>query len=114
MGKPTTLETIAANVRWLQSSQEMTNKALSKRSGVSLRMIGKVRNAENCSIETADMIASVFRLTGWHLLNPNLQRDPAALAELEKIESAWFNTSEQGRALLKSAAAAADQMKEVL
>lgn len=69
------LEILSENLKGLMASSAMlkSQNALSKKSGVNQRTIGRTINQENWpTLDTIDQLARVFRLQSWQLLAANL------------------------------------------
>ena len=90
-----------------------TNRKLAKASGVSDRMIGKIRNKESIpSIDVTEKLASAFGLTGWQLLIPDLQEDLAKSGKLDRLIDNYSHASAEDRDFLDRAAEQAAKFRK--
>lgn len=87
------------------SIREWNQLELSKKSGVSQRMISAILSQESgCSVETADALAHAFGLHGWHLIMPNLTEDLLKSKAVQELFDSYINATPEGRALIDAMA----------
>jgi transcriptional regulator with XRE-family HTH domain len=92
---------LAKNLRALLLVHEMTERDLAKASGVSQGQINNILNCRtSCSIETAEALAQVFGLTGWHLLLHGLTDELLSSPTIAKMVDSYIRMNGEGRALL--------------
>lgn len=98
MQRPKPKETLAKNLKMLMDETGIKVSALSKSSGVSVRMILYILKEEKtATIDTANDLAAVFRLDGWSLLMPDLRADLMKNGRLTKLVKNYLTASQQGR-----------------
>lgn len=79
-------ETLVINLKMLMTKTNTSSADLSKRSGVSKRMIDYILNGDRKpSVELAGDLAEAFGLTGWQLIMPSLPYDLAKDGTLDKL-----------------------------
>ena len=101
MNRKSTVETLARNLEHLMDISGMNKPALSRKSGVSERMIAYILKGEKTStIETAQRLAEVFGLEGWHLIMPNLPHDLEHSKRFNKLVQRYLNSSEDGKTMI--------------
>jgi len=99
--RPRTRDVLARNLRALMTAHEMTERALSQSSGVSQGQINNILNGRtSCSIETAEALAQVFGLAGWHLLLHGLNEELLASPTIGKMVDGYIRMNGEGRALV--------------
>lgn len=82
--RPLPRETLARNLSYLMDKHGLSCAALAKKSGVSAKTINNMQQTRfNVTLDSVDAVASVFGLTAWHLIMPNL---PADLIESKALE----------------------------
>jgi len=82
-----------------------TKAELSKKSGVSPRMIAYILSKERApSIEVTDALASAFGLTGWQIIMPNLSVEAIRNGKLEKLINDYSRSSDSGKELIETIA----------
>jgi transcriptional regulator with XRE-family HTH domain len=85
--------------------RDWTQMELSKKSGVSQRMISGILSEESgCSVETADALAHAFGLQGWHLIMPHLTEDLLKSKAVQALFDSYVNATPEGRALIDAMA----------
>ena len=62
--------TLSRNVEWLRQRTGWDWKRISKKSGVNISTLMRIRQMHNVNISTVDAIAGVFGLSAWQLLKP--------------------------------------------
>lgn len=98
MKKPTTAETVAANIKMLMQKTGINAPALSKKSHVPVRTIYSIIKLERTpGIDTTDDIAKAFGLNGWHLLMPGLQYDIIKNGALDKLIEDYSHCPEKSQ-----------------
>jgi transcriptional regulator with XRE-family HTH domain len=101
MKKKTTVESLAQNLTLLMQLTNMKKPELSRKSGVSPRMIAYILNAERrATIETVDDLAKVFGLEGWHLIMPSLPKDLKTSKALQRLVENYIESSGEGRGMI--------------
>jgi len=104
--RPNTRASLAKNLKTLMAIRGWNQIELSKKSGVSQRMISSILSQESgCSVETADAIAHAFGLEGWHLIMPHLSEDLLKSKAVQDLFESYINASPEGRALIDAMAA---------
>ncbi len=104
--RPSTRASLSKNLRTLMTIRAWNQMELSKKSGVSQRMISSILSEESgCSVETADALAHAFGLHGWHLIMPNLTEDLLKSKAVQDLIDSYLNASPEGRALIDAMAA---------
>lgn len=99
--RPRTRDILARNLRALLDRHEMSEKALSLSSGVSQSQINNILNVRtSCSIETAEALANVFGLTGWHLLLHNLPDDLLSSTAPARLVDSYLRMNGEGREII--------------
>ena len=89
-----------------------TQMELSKKSGVSQRMISSILSEESgCSVETADALAHAFGLHGWHLIMPGLTEDLLKSRAVQDLFESYITASPEGRALIDAMAVREKQLR---
>lgn len=105
MNKKHTVETLARNINFLMGAFSISRAELAKRSGVSPRMVAYICNAEKtATIETAQNLASVFGLEGWHLIMPNLPQDMKKTKHLSALLNNYLKANSEGREMIEKVA----------
>lgn len=93
-----TIETLIKNTKLLMRIHEMDEKALSKKSGVSLRMVYYVLSGERKpTIDIADKLASALGVTGWQLILPSLTETLAKNSRLNKLIDDYSKCSKESQ-----------------
>jgi transcriptional regulator with XRE-family HTH domain len=83
-------ETLIQNLTMLLNKTNMSVAELSRRSGVTGRMIHYILNRDRqASVEVAGKLASAFGLTGWQMIMPSLPYDLAKTGQLDKLIDAY-------------------------
>jgi len=96
--RPNTVETLSKNLSTLLAETGMTRQELSKKSGVSLRMVGYILTQERkASIDVAEDIAHAFGLTGWQIIMPGLKSRLARSGGLDRLIGNYNQTTDTGR-----------------
>ena len=86
------------NVRVLQRELGVNKSELSRRSGVSLRMINYILNGEKkASIAITEQLAKAFGLSGWQLLLPTLNAEMISTGSLDQLIADFSKSSREGR-----------------
>lgn len=99
--RPRTRDILARNLRALMQAHDMTERALSQSSGVSQGQINNILNVRtSCSIETAEALAQVFGLTGWHLLLHGLPDELVNSQTIGRMVDGYIRMNGEGRALI--------------
>lgn len=99
--RPSTVSTLATNLRELMRETGMSARAVSSKSGVSLRMINYILIGERkATLDVADRIAAVFGINGWQIIKPELKIDLARSGRLSKLVEHYESASEEGRQYL--------------
>ena len=99
--RPRTRDVLATNLRALMNVHDMTERQLSQSSGVSQGQINNILNRRStCSIETAEALAQVFNLTGWHLLLHGLPDELLSSPTIARMVESYMRMNGEGRALL--------------
>lgn len=99
--RPRTRDILARNLRALMAAHDMTERALAQASGVSQGQINNILNVRtSCSIETAEALAQVFGLTGWHLLLHGLTEDLLSSPTISRMVDGYIRMNGEGRALI--------------
>jgi transcriptional regulator with XRE-family HTH domain len=79
-------QTLVHNLNMLLNKTNISISELSRRSGVTGRMIHYILNGERTpSVDIAGKLAGAFGLTGWQLIMPSLPYDLAKTGELDKL-----------------------------
>jgi len=98
---PHTRDVHARNLRVLLNAHKMSERALSQASGVSQGQINNILNKRStCSVETAEALACVFGLTGWHLLLHGLPDELIDSPRIGDMVESYLKMNGQGRELL--------------
>lgn len=102
MSKKNTVITLARNLNMLmRASGNMSRADLARRSGVSARMVAYICNAEKTTtIETAQALAEVFGLEGWHLIMPNLPDGINRSKKLSMLLENYSGSSKEGKEMI--------------
>ena len=96
-------DVLARNLKMLLDAEEigMTKEHLSRKSGVSVRMINYILKKDRApTIDVIDNIASAFHLTAWELLTPNLDVSLVKSRRLEKLVNNYASASIEGRTFI--------------
>lgn len=106
MNKKKTVNNLAKNLNKLMTlSGGMTKAALSRKSGVSERMVAYICNAEKtATIETAEALAEVFGLSGWQIIMPELPDDITHTKATGKVMENYMQSSNEGKDLINMVA----------
>ncbi len=107
MVKLTTQENLVKNLRYLMRREDLSQSALSRKSGVSQKAISNILNPEvkqSPSIETIEKLARAFNLKGWHMIMPRLAEDCKNVVDFEQVYIDWLASNEKGRELIKMVA----------
>lgn|SRR6185369_16012904 len=103
--RPNTRTSLANNLKTLMAIRGWNQVELSRKSGVSQRMISAILSQESgCSVETADALAHTFGLQGWHLIMPNLTEDLLKSKAVQDLFESYVGASKEGRALIDAMA----------
>ena len=95
---PETMATLAGNLRGLMDLREWSEYDLAKASGVAQKTINNVLNQRSaCTVETAELLAQAFNLSGWQLLLPGLPAQVLTTPTLGSLVSNWVRSSTEGR-----------------
>lgn len=110
---PTRLQ-FAENLRYLIGVTGAQIKDISEKSGLSVSAIRKMRQGHNTSLDSFDAIARYFGLPLWLMINRNL---PALFKSenrewLERVMEMAGEISEEGRAVIEKAIAAAEAVRD--
>ncbi len=102
MTKLTTAKILVSNLKMLMKEHKITgNRHLSRISGVSDRMIGKILNHESIpTIEITEKLADAFGMTGWQLIIPSLKTDITKMKELEDVLKNYMEASDRDREVI--------------
>lgn len=96
--KPLPKETLAHNLSRLMDRQGHSERDLAKLARVSQKAINNILNQRSIAkLDTVEKIASVYGLTGWHLIMPNLNDDLLVPGRLEGLFNAYISSDEEGR-----------------
>ena len=99
--RPRTRDVLSRNLRALMDRHEMSERALAQSSGVSQGQINNILNQRtSCSIETAEALAHVFGLTGWHLLLHGLPDELLSSPSISRMVDAYVRMNGEGRELI--------------
>lgn len=91
-------ESLALNLAHLMERQGHSERDLAKLAKVSQKAINNILNQRSISkLDTVEKIASVYGLTGWHLIMPNLSDDLLQPGRLEGLFNAFISSNEEGR-----------------
>lgn len=96
-----TAEYLARNLAHLMEITGWSAKEVSKRSGVSPRMVSYMLTMERvASIEIAEDVARAFNLEGWHMIMPNLPADLEQSKALRKLVDDYIESSDDGKEMI--------------
>jgi transcriptional regulator with XRE-family HTH domain len=96
--RPKTTETLARNLNFLMDKYSYSEREVSKRSGVAPKTVNNMRNARTTStIENVDKVASVFGLSGWQMIVPDLPSDLVESRQLKSTLSNYMSADTEGR-----------------
>lgn len=99
-------ETLRKNLKMLMDKAEMDAKQLSQLSGISLRMVNYVLSGERgATVETAEKLAEPFKISGWQLIMPTLEKDISNNGHLQKLIENYQKADAQGKSLIEAIAA---------
>lgn len=109
-----TAATVITNLVTLMSDFGVDKQSLSKKSGVSPRMVAYVLSGERMpSLDVLDKLSVVFGITGWQLTIPNIKADLIKNGRLEKLVHSYIITSEDGRQYIDRVAERESHYKRV-
>lgn len=98
-------EVLAKNLQMLIDETGLKIAELSRRSGVSERMIRYILDQDRtASIDIVESLAAVFKLDGWHLVMPGLKLDLARTGKLQKLIGDYSVSSSEGREYIERVA----------
>jgi transcriptional regulator with XRE-family HTH domain len=96
---------LSNNIRVLMKEFPVSKAALSRKSGVSVRMIGYVLAKEKtATVDIVEQLAGAFGLAGWQLLIPNLTVELAKNGKLGKLIDNYARSSSDGRVYIERVA----------
>lgn len=97
---------LADNIRALRDARKWSNRHLSKLSGVSDRMIGKILDADGSkpTTETIDKLANAFGVEAWQLMIPNANIDKLLNKQFSRVVDAYSHATKKGRRILETQA----------
>lgn len=96
-----TADTLARNLAHLMELTGWNAKEVSKRSGVSPRMVSYILTKDRvASIEIAEDLAAAFNLEGWHLIMPNLPQDLEHTKSLSKLIQNYISAGAEGQDMI--------------
>lgn len=99
--KPTVTDVVVANLRSLMAETKTSKQVLSKKSGVSERMIAYILSKERTpTVDKTDALAGVFGLKGWQLQIPGIKAAIAKDGKLENLVANYNEMSDSGRQYL--------------
>lgn len=91
-------EALARNVRYLMDKSGMTETELERASGVSQKTINNVLwQRTSVTLDNVDKLASVWGLSGWQLIIPNLPDELIGDGSIAKIFRNYITSSTEGR-----------------
>ncbi len=93
-----TAKTIVKNLISLMAEFHIDKPELSKKSGVSPRMVSYILSGDRKpSIDVLDKLAEVLGISAWQLMIPNLHADLVKRGRLDKLIKSYASTTEDGR-----------------
>jgi transcriptional regulator with XRE-family HTH domain len=99
--KLTTTAAVARNLRALMEREELTQKQLAKKSGVSQRTISNVLSGSHePGIEIVDQLARAFKLEGWQLQMSGLPPELIGSDIMDRTVTALAQASPKGREMI--------------
>lgn len=105
--RPTTRETIAANLRMLmeQSSPPLSQHELARKAGVSQKSISNMLDPSRPGVSAGtldklDRVAAAFGLTSWHLLVPTLPDDIRECHRIGELVADYIVTPQSSREII--------------
>jgi transcriptional regulator with XRE-family HTH domain len=99
------IDTFIKNVKTLLAKNKWSNRELSKKSGVSDRLIGMYLNNESePSMGKAEKIANAFGFQLWQMQMPDFSPDIRTKGGLERICYAYIKSDKEGRQVMESTA----------
>ena len=89
---------VGIKLRLLREEAKMSQRDLSKASGVSQRQISNIENGLNsCSVLFAEKLGKVFGFTGSQLIDPNVPFDFKRAASLNRLVLAYSHGPDELR-----------------
>lgn len=102
MNNMTSKAVLAANLRKLMDTEQLSEAQTAKKTGVSQKGINKILNQEtSAGIDLIEKVAKAFKITTSQLLTPNIDKD-----EIELINS-YRLAPDQAKHMIRSVADAA-------
>lgn len=104
--KLSAIDILIQNIEMLKKEAgNMSNRELSRRSGVSDRAIGKTLNKESApAVDNVEKIAKAFGLESWQLMLPNLRADMKRSGHLDQLIADYMDSDDEGRRWIERAA----------
>lgn len=100
-----TSTTFSSNMRRLKNEMRLSSEEISKRSGVSERMVDYLLAGDRVpSVNVADAIGTAFGVTGWQMLYPDLTTDLAKRGHLKKLLENYSACSDSGKDFIEQVA----------
>lgn len=93
-------ENLARNIKFLMAKHghSVPELAAKLKGRVSRSTLHYILNCEKIArIDTAEQIANVYGLSGWHLISPTLQEDLENSPTLSALVSNYMTASEEGK-----------------
>lgn len=96
--KSEAVDVLVANLRALMRDTGTTKIALSKKSGVSQRMVAYILSKERTpTVDVAESLAKAFNLKGWQLMIPDINIEVAKSNKLDVLIKNYAESSDNGR-----------------
>lgn len=100
--RPSTVETLAANLDYLMRANGYSEAEVSKRSGVASKTVNNMRRGRTkASIENADKVARVFGLSGWQLIIPDYPLELLQDSGLASVVDNYAHSNAESRNAIK-------------
>jgi hypothetical protein len=106
--RPLPQENLARNLRYLMEAKQENPRMLCERlrGQVSQRTVANILNCEKIArIDTVDLIAAAYNLSGWHLISPTLIDDLSDSPTLRKLVDDFKHSTKEGQELISQIAA---------
>ena len=99
-------DALARNLKYIKELRKLSDAEVRELAGknergnykVSAKTVNNMYNARtDVQLSNIDAVASVFDITSWHILMPDLIREYESLSDFEQLYNHWSISSKEGR-----------------